>query len=952
MSKYNDPNNRFSALAEDDEIEDIENSEDEEMPDLIPIEDGVLEDDVAVKTILNEIDSKRPYSDDTIDYLLEAQIPTEVDLGAINLSKKENAEELRNFINDFNENPKAKQIIIPIRTQDGRFTALSLTKNNDGTPPSATYIDPRGTEQKASPSLLQSGINWMFAAKDTNPKTTEIGSLPIHIRNILISTSKISPKDITFTTNKIQQPTDNIGEPFLVEILKNLATGQMTVTNKSLHEKGRDLGNFSPEMSRKAEKISRLKDAKQLVADHPELSSRRLEKSSERIIDNHQGASITSVMSAAVAATLLASESGSKYLRGSGSQSNTGSLSLDIGNNIKTQDIPRIKSSSPSFPPTLEPTNSPTTQTPSLQPSFQPTAKPTTRPTGQPSSQPAAQPSSKPSGHPSTQPSRYPSSQPTSQPSNQPSGKPSSAPTEVPTSSRPTSQPSTQPSTQPISQPTAQPSAQPSIQPSGKPSSQPSAQPSIQPSGKPSSQPSTQPISQPTAQPSDQPSIQPSGKPSSQPSAQPSTQPSARSSNKSSSRPTPAPSRITSTQPSSQPSAEPSNQTSSQPSSEPSSQPTSKPTSVPTNTFAPSNNATTVSANTFAAEAVAVLVPLTESASAGFVGVTTQSLGISNLGFTGVTESALINSGVTSLTKLTLLSAGLTTLTGGVVGAIVGGSMDAEVATNNRRLTTTGNVSSKGTDSNSDTKKSYAAAGTEIGAIAGFASTVISSVARYGFTPESHIAPLVALILTQNEETFQNNGDYKGKDLTEKVNHSLDYVSHFHWASSSADKLKLGEALEFAFEHIMAPQKRGGCDKAPVKDFIAQFKDKETHLETLRKRFAEIFSGRGTKFSDEFFEAQGKDRDMRKDNDYLKGSPAILAQAIENCLKLQNRHVIPVAAFSHERNLLVNAHDLIDHYHKMDKQDKKPKDLNPKSSLYEGYARRLGLSKTKDSNSL
>ena len=63
----------------------------------------------------------------------------------------------------------------------------------------------------------------------------------------------------------------------------------------------------------------------------------------------------------------------------------------------------------------------------------------------------------------------------------------------------------------------------------------------------------------------------------------------------------------------------------------------------------------------------------------------------------------------------------------------------------------------------------------------------------------------------------------------------------------------------------------------------------------------------------------------------------------------------PVAAFSHERNLLVNAHDLVKHYHDMDNVTfdgvDKPTDLNPKSWLHEGYARRLGLSTTtKDPN--
>ncbi len=349
-------------------------------------------------------------------------------------------------------------------------------------------------------------------------------------------------------------------------------------------------------------------------------------------------------------------------------------------------------------------------------------------------------------------------------------------------------------------------------------------------------------------------------------------------------------------------------------------------------------------------------IATTETLAAVGSGVTTQATGIANLGLVGATEAALVNSGVTSLTALTLASVGLTTLGGGLVGGVIGGIMDAANAgENRRRLTTEGDTSVKGTENDPNAEKSYAASGVEIGALAGAAANVFSAVSRYGLTPESHIAPLVALILTQKDETFENAGDYNGADYLEKINHSLEHVSHFHAFSSSADKLKLGQALEFAFEHIMAPQAGGEYDDISPKDFIAQFKNRDTPLETLRVNFAEILAGRGGMFSDAFFTTNEPNlanlTDTRRKNltkSYLNGSPAILAQAIENCLKLQDKHVIPVAAFSHERNLLVNAHNLIDHYHEMDEvtfvvnPGAKPTaaDLNPRATLYAGYDRR------------
>ena len=909
MSKYN--NNRFSALAEYDEIENIENSEYDGMPYLIPIEDEVLEDDVAVKTILNEIDSKGPYSDDTIDYLLEAKIPTEVDLGAISLSEKENAEELRNFINNFNKNPEAKQIIIPIRTQDGRFTALSLTKNNDGTPPSAIYIDLRGTGQTYSPSLLQSGINWMFDAKDATPKTTEIGSLPLHIRNILITTSKIAPKDITFTTNKIQQPTDNIGEPFLVQILKNLATGQMTVTNNSLHEKGRDLGNFSPEMSRKAEKISRLKDAKQLVADHPELSSRRLGKSSERIIENHQGASITSVMSAAVAATLLASESGSKYLRGSGSESNTVSLNLHGGKNIKPlAPPPRPASFSPSFEPTLPP-------------SFQPYLQPTTQPTSQPKSQPSSQPIGKPSLYPTKIPSIKPSLQPSTQPSNKPSNNPLSDPS---------SQPSNKPSNNPLSDPSSQPSKKPSVKPSSQPSSNPSAKKVI-------------------SKPTPGPSLIISYKPSIQRSDEPSTQ--------ITSKPTPAPyviqSSIPSIQRSDKPSAEPSIQRSDKPSAEPSNTASSSPSQainpIPTNT---------TEVTKFLSQPVELAI---SGVSGAFVGTTSTTALLEPLSIAAINTATNVFGAATALGTV-IVSGVATTIVGGGLGYAAGAVMDylntpknpdntqtltfqptssptSQPISQLQNLTNTnssepenGNTLHQLSEATSRDDKKITTGANESnwkqelgldGLLIGGGMYFGGKALRHAATAESNISSFVALLLATNINNY---------DISE-IDKSLKYMSDFYLAHSSDTILfqnTLNDSLAAIFADTDAARneiktiskkllgKHGGGNIAPLT------------LEILRQDVAGIKNSHGIR--EEFNGIlpindrnqprldQINTRELSiKINNYLTKS--------QKEIPLGNIPIIPEYAPEHEVLALAN---------KVLNLDKEPSH-NP--SIIEGYGKRL-----------
>ena len=82
--KNNNRNNEFSAPTENNEIKNFENEASEEY--------------VAVKTIVDNINGKDQYSDDTIDYLLNAQLPKKfVELSSISLSKEENEEEMKNI---------------------------------------------------------------------------------------------------------------------------------------------------------------------------------------------------------------------------------------------------------------------------------------------------------------------------------------------------------------------------------------------------------------------------------------------------------------------------------------------------------------------------------------------------------------------------------------------------------------------------------------------------------------------------------------------------------------------------------------------------------------------------------------------------------------------------------------------------------------------------------------
>jgi len=738
------------------------------------------ENKIDSQKILAEIDGEEQYGDGTIDYLLEAQLPKKtVSLTSINLSQKE--EDLRSAINDFNENSEAKKLIIPIRTEDGRFTALSLTKESNGTPASATYIDLRGTEQEASPSFLQSGMNWMFGgAKDAAPKTTEIGSLPIHIRNILTTRSKIFPKDITFTTNKIQQPTDNIGEPFLVQILKSLADGKMNVINKSLHEGEQDFGNFSPELSRKADKMSRLEDAKKLVADYPELSSRRLEeKSSEITRGNPQGASTQSIAKFLAAMALITpATSQSTNLRGLGSQSNGDSLSL-MDNDFHLEGAPKYPTlrptsiPNPAFAPTPIPTPSSTTQTPSSKP----TATPTTAPTGEPTKKPSTAPTTEPTEGPTTAPSNNPSGEPTLQPSSPPSTATNSPSTQTPSLS-PTSEPTITATTK-SSRPTSEPTIQKTIQPTAGNSSQPTINPSGDPTSKPSSPPSANPTSKTTISPSTQtPSLSPTSKPtitattkSSSPTSEPTIQKTIQPTAGNSSQPTINPSEL----PTSQPSNNPSELTSSQPSSPPSTATispstqvpssqtnplTSLPTGEPSQTAAPSIASTAAStvvtttldlnqtftrnqtsaATTFAQSGSSVMSTIVPTAGGVGGGILTAGIGAGIESYSPQIGAKILRSEFGNTLHGVLAAA--------VVGGVVGAIMDynnkpvGELSEGYRRL---------GEEEKAKEKSPYWIASDITAAVINdMVATGLRYTVRHGLTPESNISSFLALLICKD----------------------------------------------------------------------------------------------------------------------------------------------------------------------------------------------------------
>ena len=848
------------------------------------------ENKIDSQKILAEIDGEEQYGDGTIDYLLEAQLPKKtVSLTSINLSQKE--EDLRSAINDFNENSEAKKLIIPIRTEDGRFTALSLTKESNGTPASATYIDLRGTEQEASPSFLQSGMNWMFGgAKDAAPKTTEIGSLPIHIRNILTTRSKIFPKDITFTTNKIQQPTDNIGEPFLVQILKSLADGKMNVINKSLHEGEQDFGNFSPELSRKADKMSRLEDAKKLVADYPELSSRRLEeKSSEITRGNPQGASTQSIAKFLAAMALITpATSQSTNLRGLGSQSNGDSLSL-MDNDFHLEGAPKYPTlrptsiPNPAFAPTPIPTPSSTTQTPSSKP----TATPTTAPTGEPTKKPSTAPTTEPTEGPTTAPSNNPSGEPTLQPSSPPSANPTSKTTNSPSTQTPSLSPTSEPTitaTTKSSRPTSEPTIQKTIQPTAGNSSQPTINPSGDPTSKPSSPPSANPTSKTTISPSTQtPSLSPTSKPtitattkSSSPTSEPTIQKTIQPTAGNSSQPTINPSRG----PTSQPSSPPSTATISPSTQVPSSQtnpPTSLPTGEPSQTAAPSMSSTTVPTTQTSSEPssqpsfqptktsnqtsnqptsqpsnqssvepilqsevnkLSSLAPGSEigvSVGAGAVAGPITSLTSTMLAepISALAINTLFGASSASATATMLGGAAFIPAIAGSLGALAGLAVDQETdssPTKNRRLeTSTDNDFSTGIKS----EKTWAGNQAATLAIGALASHAAGKFARHAFTAESNISSFLALLLV-NDAAF-NSLD---KNKISKIDKFLKDISESS-IGHSADTILLKDVFNKSLKALFSNQ-GGEIDKISEK-FLGKKQGGDTlTLEKLRIAVGEI----------------------------------------------------------------------------------------------------------------
>jgi hypothetical protein len=805
-------NNGRSAYAKNFEVKKI--------PDLKPNKKEASKEEVAAQTVLDNISDKDQYIDQTIDALLEAQIPTKfVEVSSISLSTKENKEELRNVILRFNKGTKTK-LIIPIRSEDGRFTALSLTKNDGKTSISAIYIDLRGTKQKTSSHL-----------REVVDKTTEIGSLPIHIRDTLLL-SKIFPKDIKFTTNKIQKPEDNIGETFLIEILKNLATGQMTVKNERLHEKKRDLGDFDAKKSGKAEKTSRLKHAKQLATNHRELSSGKLEGASEG--DFPEKASISKIFRATFAAIGIYGAN-------------------KVINNIKNQNFYRPTFqpiSSPSLTPALQPISSPSL-TPALQPitlpSFQPISSPSLTPALQPitlpSLAPILQPITLPSLAPILQPITLPSLIPSFKPINKPTGQPSLQPSNQPAAG-PSNQPVAEPSNQRSDEPSNQPVAEPSNQPSEEPSNQPAAEPSNQPVAEPSNQPSEEPSNQPVAEPSNQPFVKPTGQPSLQPFSQATLEPSNHS-----------PVNLT-TQPSKEPNSQPlyqpidNAQTSTRPSSqsfkEPSSQPSYQPMDNAQTSAEPSSQSSAVISKSEVTElSLPVQLVISSGAGAviGSVGSTALVDSISTLTINKGVELAVIlgaSSVATSASSASFLGA---TVAGGIVFPIAAGALGAGMGSiidattksppeTRRRLNndiSIGRESKKTWAENLGSSAATGAAGLYLG----------GKIAQHAFTPESNISSFLALVIVDDfyfkkiSETNQSHID--------KINKSLRYMSETH-IGHSANTILLKDAFSNSLKTFFN-NNNDEIDKISERLFGKKKEEDNSHiltLEILREEVAKI----------------------------------------------------------------------------------------------------------------
>lgn len=410
------------------------------------------------------------YSPRLTDEILKHSIPSDAKLiPTSSYLHKKDYKDLKRALKDFDSSDATHAVIPMLIDADSRYAAIHLKK--DGYSFSASFIDPRGGEEKS----FTTQVSEYIFGKGTNSGITSLSPIPPHVLKALKSELNIDQEDIAVTTNKLQyskmngygiRESDNNSGPIVVNTLASLANGDIAVAGTRLVAKDGDnslLKDSSADSS--VGEILRISHAGILAdfykdqaaaLDRMNLEEAKKEASAQkkgnlRSSDNQYNyransevqnqigvglnpARIIELIAKAVAFRAILSATSDNNQQG-----NVGS-SLSVGEeNLGKQNSDSLTITEGSQNRRI------------LQTGHRPTRKPTSFPTGQPTSNPTA-PSVQPSSSPSGQPSRQPTGQPTTQPTGQPS-----TPTAQP-SKQPTGQPSLQPSTN-TSQPTSQPTS-------------------------------------------------------------------------------------------------------------------------------------------------------------------------------------------------------------------------------------------------------------------------------------------------------------------------------------------------------------------------------------------------------------------------------------------------------------------------------------------------------------
>ena len=630
--------------------------------------------------VKKRITNQQNYANDEIDLLLAAKLPKNAIAMPIEFTKNQQAtkQKFENILNAFKESQKKdlvgnifsddildlkqfsksakkdnpiEQLVIPIQTGEGHFTALHIKRivdENGIASFKTSYVDPIGVRafktskeslekaQIAEPTIFQSAYNYFFPTPTKpiekpikQPSLIKKSSIPNHIVEVLKECLEIEPEQILISTTQIQdtevkldpnlgpkkQATNNHSGAFATEALLALSREDWKILEDGkIGYKDSNNNNYLPLPNNKLDKdksneyglglreihLKNLQKLEEQKSEPAQTKNKNPKSKASSPVNPSQlllGALALGSLGVVAVNAMSTRQSPQSNFRGLSINSskpwNQGNQGLQVGlpvADFKSSVQNSNKDVKAIFPPTKAPVRAsarPTTLAPT---SLFPSSQPSKQPNADPSSSPTNQAKNPPSNQPTKQPAKNPSNQPSKNPSNQPSKIPSSRPTSSPSSDptrNPSKKPSNQPSKNPSSQPALSPSSDPTRSPSNHPTKQPAKNPSNQPSKIPSSQPALSPSSDPTRSPSNHPTKQPAKNPSNQPSKIPSSRPSKIPSSRPATDPTRHPSLQTTRRPSSHPSLAPSFKPSAVPSKQPSHQPVAKPNSKPSKS--PSN---------------------------------------------------------------------------------------------------------------------------------------------------------------------------------------------------------------------------------------------------------------------------------------------------------------------------------------------------------------------------